>query len=80
MRSKTIIAGPLIVLGIVALAYSSITDRTRGRPVDIGRLHTQTTKTHLIPRSLERSRWLASSCCLHWTPEGRCAMSSRLRV
>jgi hypothetical protein len=49
MRSKTIIAGVLIVLGIVVLAYSGITYKTRGTPVDIGPVHVETTKSHFIP-------------------------------
>ena len=49
MRPKTIIAGILIALGIVVLAYSGITYKTRGKPVDIGPLHVETTKSHFIP-------------------------------
>jgi hypothetical protein len=49
MRPKTIIAGILIVLGIVVLAYSGIRYKTRGNPVDIGPLHVETTKSHFIP-------------------------------
>ena len=32
MRSKTIIAGILIVFGIVVLVYSGVTYKTRGKP------------------------------------------------
>jgi len=49
MRPKTIMAGLLIVLGIVVLAYSGITYQTRGKPVEIGVLHIETTKSHFIP-------------------------------
>jgi hypothetical protein len=49
MRQKTIIAGILIIFGIVVLAYSGITYKTRGEPVDIGPLHIETTKRHFIP-------------------------------
>jgi hypothetical protein len=49
MRSKTITAGILIVLGVVVLAYSGITYKTRGKPVEIGPLHVETTKSHFIP-------------------------------
>jgi hypothetical protein len=49
MRPKMIIAVMLIVLGIVVLAYSGITYKTRGNPVDIGPLHVETTKSHFIP-------------------------------
>jgi hypothetical protein len=49
MRPRTIIAGILIALGIVVLAYSGITYRTRGKPVDLGPLHVETTRSHFIP-------------------------------
>jgi hypothetical protein len=62
MRSKTIIAGPRIVLGIVAPAHSGISHRTRGWPVEIGPPHTETPKNCLLYRSSERSRWLTDSC------------------
>jgi hypothetical protein len=58
MRPNTITASPPIALGIVALAHSGITYRTRGKPVDTGPLHTETTNSHSIPRS----------CCPSWTP------------
>ena len=49
MRPKMIIAGILIVLGILVLAYSGITYKTRGKPVEIGPLHVETTERHFIP-------------------------------
>jgi hypothetical protein len=49
MRSKMLVAVILIGLGIVVLAYSGITYKTRGKPVDIGPLHIETTKSHFIP-------------------------------
>jgi hypothetical protein len=49
MRPKTIMAGILIVVGIVVLAYAGITYKTRGKPVEIGALHIETTKSHFIP-------------------------------
>ena len=49
MRPQTIMAGLLIVLGIVVLAYSGITYKTRGKPVEIGPVHVETTKSHFIP-------------------------------
>ena len=49
MRSRMIVAVILIGLGIVVLAYSGITYKTRGEPVDIGPLHIETTKSHFIP-------------------------------
>jgi hypothetical protein len=49
MRSQALVAGLLIGLGIVVLAYSGITYRTRGKPVEIGPLHVETTKSHFVP-------------------------------
>jgi len=49
MRPQTIVAGLLIVLGIVVLAYSGLTYKTRGKPVEIGPVHVETTKSHFIP-------------------------------
>ena len=49
MRPKMIMAVILIVLGIVVLAYSGITYKTRGKPVEIGPLHVETTQSHFIP-------------------------------
>jgi len=49
MRSKMIVAVILIGLGIVVLAYSGITYKTRGKPVDIGPLHVEPTNSHFIP-------------------------------
>jgi membrane-bound ClpP family serine protease len=49
MRSKMIMGVILIVLGIVVLAYSGITYKTRGKPVEIGAIHIETTTSHYIP-------------------------------
>jgi hypothetical protein len=49
MGSRRMLAVILIVLGIVVLAYSGISFRTRGNPVDIGPLHVETTNSHFIP-------------------------------
>jgi len=49
MRSKTMVAGILIVLGVVVLAYAGITFKTPGKPVDLGPLHIETTDSHFIP-------------------------------
>ncbi len=49
MRSKMIAGVILIGLGIVVLAYSGITYKTRGKPIDIGPLHMETTNSHFIP-------------------------------
>jgi len=49
MRPTMIVAVILIGLSIMVLAYSGITYKTRGEPVDIGPLHLETTKSHFIP-------------------------------
>ncbi|MFA7159180.1 MAG: DUF3185 domain-containing protein [Kiritimatiellia bacterium] len=46
---KKIIAIVLVALGVVVLAYSGITIKTRGKPVDIGPLHVETTQRYFIP-------------------------------
>ena len=48
MNSK-MMAFILIALGVVVLAYSGITLRTPGKPVDIGPVHVETTQRHFIP-------------------------------
>ncbi len=48
MNSKTI-AVILIALGIVVLAYSGITFKTPGKPVDVLGVHIETTNRHFIP-------------------------------
>jgi len=49
MNTKSIVAVALIALGIVVLAYSGITYKTRGKPVEIGAIHIETTTSHFIP-------------------------------
>jgi hypothetical protein len=49
MRTKTIVAGILIALAIVAFAYQGITYTTREKAVDLGPLQVTTQKTHNIP-------------------------------
>ena len=49
MNTKTIIAVFLVVLGCVVLAYSGITFKTPGKPVDFLGVHIQTTNSHFIP-------------------------------
>jgi hypothetical protein len=48
MNSKTI-AVVLIALGIVVLAYSGITFKTPGKPIDFLGIHVETTHSHFIP-------------------------------
>ena len=49
MNTKTIVAVVLIALGIVVLAYSGITFKTPGKPVEFLGLHIKTTDSHFIP-------------------------------
>jgi len=49
MNTKTIIAVILITLGIVVLAYSGITFKTPGKPVEFLGMHIETTDSHFIP-------------------------------
>ena len=49
MISRNFVGVILIALGILVLAYSGITFRTRGRTVDIGPVHVETTRSHFIP-------------------------------
>ena len=48
MNTK-IVAVILIALGIVVLAYSGITFKTPGKPVDFLGVHIETTHSHFIP-------------------------------
>jgi hypothetical protein len=48
MNSR-IVAAILIALGIVVLAYSGITYKTPGKPVDFLGVHIETTHSHFIP-------------------------------
>jgi hypothetical protein len=48
MNIKTLFAVSLVVLGIVVIAYSGITLKTPGTPVDFLGLHFQTTVSHFI--------------------------------
>jgi len=49
MNTKSIIAVLLVTLGIVVLAYSGITFKTPGQPVDFLGIHIETTRSHFIP-------------------------------
>ena len=49
MAPLRIVAVILIGLGIVVLAYSGITFRTPGEPIDLGPVHIETTRRHFIP-------------------------------
>ena len=49
MNTKTIVAVILIALGVVVLAYSGITFKTPGKPVEFLGMHIKTTDSHFIP-------------------------------
>jgi len=48
MNTKTIVAVLLVTLGIVVLAYSGITFKTPGKPVEFLGMHFETTVSHFI--------------------------------
>ena len=48
MNTKTIISVLLITLGIVVLAYSGLTFKTPGKPVEFLGMHFETTTSHFI--------------------------------
>ena len=49
MNTKTIVAVLLIALGIVVLAYSGLSFKTPGEPIDFLGMHIATTEHHFIP-------------------------------
>ena len=49
MSSRRVIGVVLVTLGIVVLAYSGLSFKTPGKPVDIGPVHVETTHSHFIP-------------------------------
>jgi len=49
MNTKTTTAAVLVTLGIVVLAYSGITFKTPGKPVEVLGMHIETTDSHFIP-------------------------------
>ena len=49
MNAKTIVSVILVTLGIVVLAYSGITFKTPGKPIQFLGLHIETTDSHFIP-------------------------------
>ena len=49
MNAKTIISVLLIALGIVVFAYSGLSFKTPGEPVNFLGMHIATTDNHFIP-------------------------------
>jgi hypothetical protein len=49
MNTKSIFAVALIILGVVVLAYSGITFKTPGKPVEFLGMHVETTDSHFVP-------------------------------
>ena len=49
MNTKNTVAILLVILGIVVLAYSGLTFKTPGQPIDFLGLHIETTHSHFIP-------------------------------
>jgi hypothetical protein len=48
MNTKTVVAVILVTLGIVVLAYSGITFKTPGKPIEFLGMHFETTVSHFI--------------------------------
>ena len=49
MNPMKLTAVIFVTLGVVVLAYSGITLKTPGRPIDLGPIHIQTTEHHFVP-------------------------------
>jgi len=49
MNTKTIVSILLITMGIVVLAYSGLSFKTPGEPINILGMHIATTNSHFIP-------------------------------
>jgi hypothetical protein len=49
MNTKTIVSILLITLGIVVLAYSGLSFKTPGEPINFLGMHIATTDNHFIP-------------------------------
>ena len=49
MNTKTAVAVLLVALGLVVLAYSGITFKTPGQPINFLGMHFETTVSHFIP-------------------------------
>lgn len=49
MNTKTIVAVVLIALGVVVLAYSGLSFKTPGEPINFLGMHIATTDSHFIP-------------------------------
>ena len=49
MNTKSIVAVLLIALGIVVLAYSGLSFKTPGEPINFLGMHIATTEHHFIP-------------------------------
>ena len=49
MNTKTIVSILLITMGIVVLAYSGLSFKTPGEPINILGMHIATSNSHFIP-------------------------------
>ncbi len=49
MNTKAIVSILLITMGIVVLAYSGLSFKTPGEPINILGMHIATTNSHFIP-------------------------------
>ena len=70
MNTKTIIAVVLVALGIVVLAYSGITFKTPGKPIEFLGLHIATTDSHFVPPIVGALALVAGIVLLVVKPKG----------
>jgi len=49
MNTKTIVAVILVTVGIVVLAYSGISFKTPGKPIEFLGMSIKTTESHFVP-------------------------------
>ena len=70
MNNKTIFAVILVVLGIVVLAYSGITFKTPGKPVDFLGIHVATTDSHFISPTIGAIALVGGIILLFVKPKG----------
>ena len=69
MNSKTLVAVILITLGLVVLAYSGLSFRTPGQPIDFLGIHVETTVSHFIPPAVGAFAFAGGVLLLYLNPK-----------
>lgn len=67
---KTIVAALLVALGIAVLAYSGLSFKTPGKPIEIFGLHIATTESHFIPPAVGAVALVGGIVLLFMKPKG----------